>query len=246
MIGSLSAQYSYENAARTLFHAEGGLDREITSSTVYAGGTVESRLGNIRADLLHSLEGNGGTQYDAAYQFGIAAGSHGAAFGARDLDTSALVIALSGDATDAAFDVMVDDVARGRLKVGQRLSLFVPGYRSYKIRLVPTSAAPVSYDTVTREATLYPGNVRSFVWRVQSYFTIFAQAVSPAGVPIGNALVQSPKGIGETDGNGFFQLDVRRDDEATVRKSDGVKCRLRFPPVRPTNDFASLGKVICQ
>ena len=245
-VGSLSAQYSYESPDRTLINAEAGFDRDLHSSTVHAGGLVDSRFGAFRADILHSVEGRGGTQYDLAYQSAVAISAHAAAWGGRDLDRSAMVIGVEGDAAGAPFDVLVDDVPRGRVKVGQHLSLFVPAYRTYTVRLVPIGASPVSYDTSAREVTLYPGNVRSLVWRAQSYFTIFAQATSADGASIGNALVQSPKSIAETDDNGYFQLDVRDDDPITVRKPNGEDCRITLAKLTTKKDFASMGKVICR
>ena len=245
-VGSISAQYSHESADRTLIQAEAGLDRDVDSAGVHARGALDGRFGEIRADLLHNLEGRGGTQYDIAYQSAIALGAHAAAWGARDPDQSAIVIAVGGDAADVKFDVIVDGVARGRVRTGGSLSLFVPGYRTYKVRLVPVGAVPVDYDSSTRSVTLYPGNVQSLAWRAQRYFTIFAQAVSPDGSKIADALVQSPKGIGETDADGHFQLDVRSGDPVTLRKTDGGECRIALAKAAPAGDFASVGRVICR
>ena len=141
---------------------------------------------------------------------------------------------------------MVDDVQRGRIKAGQRLSLFVAGYRRYRIRLIPIAAAPVSIDSAVREVTLYPGNVQTLVWRAESYFTLFAQAMSRDGVPIRDALVQSAKGIAETDSNGYFQIDVRRSDPITIARNDGAPCVVKLAKLAVANNFASIGKVICK
>jgi len=132
------------------------------------------------------------------------------------------------------------------VRAGRHLLLFVPPYRLYHVRLVPAAAAPVDYDTATREVTLYPGNVQSLEWQAQSYFTIFGQAVSAAGAPISDALVQSPKGIAQTDSKGYFQLDVRRDDPITIAKAGGSPCHIKLGNVSPNNDFASVGKVVCE
>lgn len=246
VIGSLNAEYSYEDSGRTLLQANAGFDRDISASTVHAGALVDSRFGNVRGDIVHDLEGNGATQYDVAYQSAVALSPHSAVWGARDVDQSAMVIALGGDARDASFNVLVDGVSRGQVKIGDRLSLFVPAYRTYKVRLEPTAPFAVSYDSSAREITLYPGNVKTLAWTAQSYFTIFAQAVSPAGMAIANSHVQSPKGIGETDSNGFFQLDVRHGDPVTVQTANGAECRIDLANVVVKNDLASLGRVICR
>ena len=61
-----------------------------------------------------------------------------------------------------------------------------------------------------------------------------------------DALVQSPKGIGETDADGYFQLDVRSGDPVTLRKTDGGECRIALAKAAPAGDFASVGRVICR
>jgi hypothetical protein len=142
--------------------------------------------------------------------------------------------------------VLVDEAKRGRIRVGQRLSLFVPGYRTYRIRLVPSAATPVSYDPAVREVTLYPGNVQSLEWRAKSYFTIFAQAISAKGAPIAGSPVQTGEGIAETDDHGYFQVDVSEGEPVTIASGDGSSCRVELPKMVLKNDFASLGKVVCR
>jgi hypothetical protein len=245
-VSSFSAQYAHETEDRTVLNLNAGLDRDIGSSTVHGGGTLHSRFGNLRADILHRLEGRGGTQYDVAFQSGLAVGPGALALGARDMEQSALIVSVNGDAREAAFDVLVDEVARGRVKAGRNLSLFVPGYRTYRVRLVPTAASAVSYDAAARDVTLYPGNVQALEWKADSYVTVFAQAVLPSGAPIANALVETAKGIAQTDSNGYFQVDVRQGDPITVSKGDSPMCQIQLPDLRIRNDFASAGKAVCK
>ena len=114
------------------------------------------------------------------------------------------------------------------------------------MRLVPVEAGAVDFDAGAREITLYPGNVQSLRWAAQSYFTLIAQAVSPAGAPIVNALVESGKGVAETDANGYFQIDMRRDDQIRIARNGAAACLVRLPDVTVRDDYASVGKVVCQ
>jgi hypothetical protein len=243
---NFTAQYSYGSEEGALVNLEGGLDRNIAASTLHAGGTADTRFGNLRADVLHNLEGNGGTQYDIAFQSGVAFGGHAVAVGARETQPSAMLVSVSGDAPETSFNVLVDDVARGRLKIGQQLSLFVPAYRTYKVRVVPQDVAPVSYDDAAREITLYPGNVQALSWRAESYFTLFGQAVSPSGAPIADALVHTGEGIAQTDANGYFQIDMRRGDVLAIQSSKSASCHVKLGAIVAKDDFASVGKVVCQ
>ena len=245
-VSSFSAQYSHETEGGTLVNFEGGADRNVDSSTIHAGGNLDSRYGALRGGLLHNLEGSGATQYDVTFQSGMALGSHAASLGGRDVEQSAVVISLGGDAAKSLFKVLVDDVDRGQVKIGQRLSLFMPAYRTYRIRLVRAAPDTVSFDGAAREVTLYPGNVQYLAWRAESYFTVFAQAISTKGTPITNALVQTPKGVAETDVNGYFQIDLRHDDPITIVIAEGSTCRIKLGNVVVKNDFASVGKVVCK
>ncbi len=243
-VGNVTAQYSHEGQDGTILNVEAGADRSIDTSTLNAGTTVYSRLGNLRADLIQNVEGSRQTQYDVSYETGIALTKHAASLGGKDLQQSALIVTVHGD-SGASFNVLVDEVVRGRVKAGQRFSLFLSGYRTYGVRLVPTASATLDYDSATREVTLFPGNVQLLDWRTESFFTIFAQAMTSKGAPIVDALVRSPKGISQTDRNGYFQLDVRNGDPVTIEQREGQTCQVALPKVMTKNDFASLGRVVC-
>ena len=208
---------------------------------------AELALPPLREAVVAGLDGEGGTQFGMTLQSGMAISSHSAILGGRDLEPSALVVEVKGDARNAEFDILIDDAVRGRVSPGQRFSMFVPGYRVYTVRLRPTTASSVSYDSAPRVVTLYPGNVQTLVWTAQSYFTMFAQAMAADGRPIANALVRAAKTVAETDADGYFQIDIGRNDPITITEKSGASCRLAAPKVvQPRNDFASVGKVLCQ
>lgn len=244
--GSFAAQYSRATDGGTQLTGELGTDRDIDSSTVHATGIMLSNAGNLRADLVHNLSGARTTQYDLSFQSGLALSAGGASLGARQSEPSAIIVSVDGDAAGASFTVLVDEVARGRVSPGSSLSLFVPAYRTYRVRLVPVGAPAVDYDSGSRTVTLYPGNVQPLRWKAQSYFTLIAQAVSPTGSPITDALVETKKGVAQTDANGYFQIDMRRDDPISIARAGAPACLVRLPGFTVRDDFASVGKVVCQ
>jgi Mat/Ecp fimbriae outer membrane usher protein len=246
-VSTFTAQYSHQTQDETLITYEGGLDRNIDSSAARAGGTIYSRYGNGRANVLHNLEGNGGTQYDVSFQSGFALGAASPpAWGARHAEPSAILVSVDGDAPDAQFNVIVDDAVRGRVQTGQRFSLFVPAYRTYRVRLAPIDAPSLSFDNAARDVTLYPGNVKSLEWRAERTFALFGQAISLDGRPLANSLVQTAKAVSETDAQGYFQIDMRRGDQITIGKAGEGQCHVALGYVDVNNDFASVGKVTCQ
>jgi hypothetical protein len=246
IVGNLGAQYSHEDSDRTLIGLEAGVDRSVETATLHAGGTLYSRFGNLRADVLQNLESRAGAQFGVTVQSGLALSPAAAAVGGRDLEQSAIIVSVAGDAPQAEFQVLIDNAVRGRIKTGARLSLFVPAYRTYRVKLVPTVASSVRYDMAPREVTLYPGNVQNLVWNAEGYFTMFAQATSDDGTPVAGALVKTARSVAETDPNGYFQIDVARHDVMTVVRSDGRSCEIKVPHVAVERDFASAGKLLCQ
>jgi Mat/Ecp fimbriae outer membrane usher protein len=245
-VGSVSGQWFYQDEERTQVGLEGALQRDVETSSARANAFVATQLGSLRADVLHGLEGNGATQYGVTVQTGIAIGSRAVELGGRDLNQSAVIASIAGSAKDATFDVLIDEVPRGRLGTSRRLPIFLEPYRSYRLRLRPVGSTSVNYDSSTRTVTLYPGNVEHLAWTAESLFTVFGQAVSPAGQPIANAMVMSRRGVGQTDDNGFFQIDVESNDALAFKLDGETKCDVTLAGLNVHGDYARLGKVVCR
>lgn len=246
MVRSFSAEYFHENEDRTQVSAYAGYNRSLDTSDVHAGAAIYSRLGSARGDVLHPLEGQGGLQYGLTVQAGAAIGRDELALGGRDVEESALVVSVDGDRGRSAFDVLVDEQPRGRLVAGASIPIFLQPYRSYKVRLRPVGPLSVDYDSTTRSITLYPGNVANVRWTARSLFTVFGQAVRPDGRPVANAMVQSERGIGETNDEGYFQVDVAGGDRLSFTSGVSGACEARIATVKGEEDLVPLGKVICQ
>jgi len=245
MVGGVAANYFYEDSNRTQLSASAGIDRSLESTAAHVGGTVYSRFGNVRADVLDNLEGRGGVQYGVTMQSAVAISGSQIGVGGRELDDSAVLVEVGGNAGSATFQVLVNDMPLGHVRAGGQLPIHLQPYRAYEIRLRPDNAAAVQFDTGAQKVTLYPGTVRVVRWTAQSYFTAFGQAVGIDGRAISNAMVEAPHAVGETDDNGYFQVDVAGDDLLTFTRA-GTRCEVRVSGAKPNNDFASLGKVICK
>lgn len=244
MVGGLSANYLYEDSSRTQLSTGGGIERGIDSTVAHGGATLYSRYGNVRADLLKSLEDHGDLQYGFTLQSAVAVSSGAIGLGSRDLDDSAVIIQVSGSGS-STFQVFVNDMPYGRVRAGGQLPIHLQPYRTYDVRVRPERAAAVTVDGAPQNVTLYPGSVRVLRWAAHSYFTAFGQAVGSDGSPIGHAMIQAPHSIGETDSNGYFQVDVS-DGEAVTLTSGGLRCGFAISGDNPEKDLVSLGKVLCK
>ena len=246
MIGSLTAQYFHEAQDRTQVTASAGIGRNLDSSEVHANGTIYSRFGSARGDLLHPLGGKGGLQYGLTVQSGAAMSANALAVGGRDIGESALVVSLEGERGRPAFEILVNGQPRGRIAAGESLPIFLPPYREYEVRIRPVGPASVDYDSAPREITLYPGNVGRMTWVARAFFTAFGQALRPDGHPVANATVQSPSGIGETDDNGYFQIDVAAGETLSFDSAGAGACQAIVGSAQKKDDLVALGKVVCR
>ena len=246
MVGSLAGEIYHQGDDRTELNGTAAVERTIDDINVRAGGALYSRFGIARGDVLQRFGKRSGTQYGLNLQAGLALSPESAALGGRELQQSALIATVAGDAADTTFDVLVNEVPKGRIRSGQRLPIYLPAYRAYQVRLRPVHAASVSFDTQAREVTLFPGTVATMRWGVDMTFTVFGQALDAKGLPITAARVESRHGTGETDANGFFQIDVAKGDLVIFNRSADDTCRVTLSNVEPKAGYAALGKVVCR
>ena len=244
-VGSLSAQWFHEDEDRTQISFEGAVQRDVETATARANAHIASQLGSARAEVLHNVEGHGGTQYGLTFQTGIAVGSRAISLGGRDVNQSAVIASLAGSAAGSAFDILIDEVPRGRLMAGSTVPIFLEAYRAYSLRLRPIGAIPLAYDSGTRTVTLYPGNVEHLIWDAQRLVTVFGQAVRPNGAPVAHAAIALSRGIGQSDDSGYFQVDAAAGDVLQFKSGDET-CNVAVAGIKPDSDYARLGRVICQ
>lgn len=245
-VTSTTAQYSYQNADQTELSLAAGLDRDIVSTTGRAGANLQSRFGSVRAEVLHQVEGGTRTQYALTAQTGALFSRNDVLLGGRNLEQSALIVSLSGDSGKSEFDVLVNEQPRGRLSAGERLPIFLQPYRAYYVRLRPVDAASVWFDAAPREATLYPGNVQHIGWRTEQLVTVFGRVVDVEDKPVADALVTSKRSVGQSDANGYFQVEVSANETLSFAANDNRSCSATLGALDVRDDFAAVGKVICK
>jgi hypothetical protein len=245
-VGDTTAHFAYGDEDGTDIALAGGLAREIDSTTAHAEGSVYSRFGSLRGEVSRDFEGSKRTQFGLSLQTGAVANRDDFVLGGRNLEESGLVISVDGSARDAQFDVLIDGQPRGRVKAGDRLPVFLRPYHAYSVRLRPVDAASVWFDASARELTLYPGNVEHLRWSVENLLTVFGRAVREDGTPVADAMVTSKKGIGQSNSEGYFQIETSASDVLSFDSGNGKACNIIIKGLGQERDYASLGKVICR
>ncbi len=245
-VGDTTAHFSYSGEDGTDLSVAGGLTRELASTTAHAEGVVYSRYGTARGEVLRDFEGDRRMQYGLNLQTGAVLDRDDAVIGGRNLSESALVVRVDGAPVNSEFDVLVNEQPRGRVGAGQRLPIFLQPYRSYSVRLRPVKSGSLWYDSAARSFTLYPGNVQHVRWQVEHLLTLFGRAVRPDGRPVADATIASTRGVGQSDSNGYFQIEAAEKDALSFAMPDGGACSVRVGQLAKQQDYASLGKVLCQ
>jgi len=245
-VGDTTAHFAYADENGTDLSLAGGVTREIDSTAGHAEAVVYSRLGSARGQVLHDFEGTNRTQYGLTVQTGAVLNRDDAVLGGRNLAQSAVIVSVDGAPDGSQFDILVDGHSRGRVKAGRRVPIFLEPYHSYSVRLRPLNAASVWFDTASRALTLYPGNVQHVRWHVEHLLTIFGRAVGPDGKAVADATVTSRRGIGQSDSNGYFQIETSSDDALSFEIAGGTKCRVTLGGLDQKLDYAAVGRVLCQ
>jgi hypothetical protein len=245
-VGSVSAQYSYNDNNDTSVSVTAGVDHDSALTAGHAAALVYSRFGSARGEIRKDFSGTNPLQYSLSIQTAAAVSGAGAIVGGKHLDDSALIVSVAGEGVDAEFDVLIDDQPRGRLKSGGRLPIFLPPYRAYKVRLKPVNAASVWFDTATRKVTVFPGNVANERWTVERIQTVFGRAVYSDGSPVANALLTARRGVSETDENGYFQVDVTSNEAVSFKTTGQGTCTVRLGKLTQPRDYSGIGEVVCR
>jgi len=246
-VGDTTAHFSYADETGTDLSLAGGVTRELDGSSAHAEGTLYSPLGSVRGQILHQLDGDGLSQFGLTLQSGAIVNHDDLVLGGRDLAESAVVVSVDGAPEDGTeFDVLVNGQRRGRLRSGHRLPIFLQAYRSYAITLHPVAAASVWYDSAARNVTVYPGNVQPLLWHVEHLLTVFGRAVHADGTPVADAVVTSRRGVGQSNPEGYFQIETSADDSLAFDAADGSRCKVVIGGLRQQLDYAGVGKVLCQ
>jgi hypothetical protein len=242
-VGSVNSEWSGSSEAFGHYSIGAGLDRAIDGTSARGRGSIDSRYGNLRADLLHNFASE--TQYSLSVQSGAAVGPR-ASVGGYNISESAMIVEVDGAQSAGRFEVLVDDAPMATVDAGKRATIFLQPYRRYAVRLRPLASASVHYDSGVRQVTLFPGNVDRQIWKAVQTFTVFGQLVDSNGLPITNGLLHGDHGAGSSDANGYFQIDVAANDRVTLDGAHGQACQLMLGKLEPRKGYSAAGKVVCR
>ena len=250
-VASVAGSYTLPDYLGHRSTARAGVRRSDSRTQFNAGARSTGPFGRYTASANHSRGGgSANTSFAATLSAGLAIDRKGIAAGGRSRTESAVIVKIRGADDKAKFHVMVDGQPRHIFIGDTTKPIFLRAYRKYAISIRPVvvnrERSFANVDTSPRDVVLYPGTVRTIVWRVVQVFAVFGRAVGPRGAPVANAVVKGVNGVAETDAAGYFQAELKSTSrQLRFQDGKGRECVASLKTIKPRNGFARLGKVAC-
>ncbi|WP_380785319.1 TcfC E-set like domain-containing protein [Sphingomonas sp. R86521] len=248
-VGGVAASWQHDHVLGGDAAVAGSVEREVEGTLVRGRADLRTAKAAVSVDVAQPIAGdNGATQYSFNFQTTAAVMRGHFALQGRDQNDSIIVVSVDGAAKGTPFEVLVDNAPRGTVHAGAQLSIAMPAYRRYTVRLRPAGTDIVRVDGDARQVSLYPGNVARVTWSAQRVVATFGRIVWPDGTAVANAAVYVTGAIGNTDENGYFQIEAGANAVAKVQAADGRTCRLPLAPTAggaDTNGYRALGTLVC-
>ncbi|MEX0943225.1 MAG: CS1-pili formation C-terminal domain-containing protein [Pseudomonadales bacterium] len=244
-IGNLSSNWQdgdkyLSDISMTMRAVEERTDRTLESQFDYA-----SDLGRANLEAVYSQQ-NERLGYGGSVFTSIIANADTLALGGKQQAQSAIVLDIDGQATDAYFDVLVNNSPKTNAKIGSRTIVGLAPYDTYHVELKPRGNSLVNFDNARRSATLYPGNVVTMGWKTTRVLVAFGQISDAKGSPIPNAVIDGVLGLATTDEFGFFQAEIESGTRAFRVRTRQSECEVTLPAFDTTELVVMLNELTCR
>ena len=246
VIGGIGGSWQRENVLGGDAALAAGVEQEANGTLVRGRADLNTARASFYADVAQPLAGdNGSTQYSVNFQTTAAVTAHGIALQGREQQDSVISVDVDGAAKGTPFEVLIDNAPRGTVRAGTPLTVPVPAYRQYAVRIRSTGSDLMQFDASARVVSVYPGTVSRQIWAAHRVVAMFGRIVWPDGAPLADAAVRTTGAIGSTDANGYFQIEAGTETMLSVRAADGRTCQLPLRARPIPQGYAPLGTLIC-
>jgi len=179
------------------------------------------------------------------FQTTFAAGAGQLRIAGKTTSESLLVAHVDGAKADDTFEVLVNEQPAGTLAGTRALTLALPAYRSYSLRIRPTGERLLAYDSAARAVALYPGTVAQVQWKASPITIKVGRLIDANGLPVRGAVLTARGAWAETDDQGHFQIEAPDDVELTVALPDGSSFASILPAGRARAGLFRVGTIVC-
>jgi len=244
-VGSIAG--TWENAVAGGELALGaGYDHQPRQDDVILSSEFRHPLATFAGEFVHSDKAPASvSQYSLGFQTTLTAGGGAVSVAGKTTTESMIVARVDGARPGDRFEVLVNDQVSGTINGTEAVTVPLPAYRGYQVRIRPVGESLLSYDNSVRSVGLYPGAVTSLRWTASPVSIKFGRLIGPDGKPIAGASITGRGVWSETDEQGYFQVEVPDDAPLTVTTRDGRTFSITLPAADKSGDIARLGSIAC-
>jgi hypothetical protein len=244
-VGSVSGAWNFAAAGGELA-VGAGAEHQPRQQDFFVSSELRHPVGSLRGNLVRSDHDSGSTtQYAAAFQTTVAAGAGSLQVAGRTTTESMLIASVAGSRNHDRFELLVDEQIVGTIEGLESLTVPLPAYRAYHVRIRPVGRDLVSYDSSSREVGLYPGSVTRLSWSAAPLTIKFGRLVGPDGRPIAGASMTGKGVWSVTDDDGYFQVEIPEGQIMQVTLRDGATFAIELPAASSGRLFADIGQMVC-
>lgn len=244
-VGETQANLSGSVSESAEFSTSGAIGRDLSGAYGRASGLFRTSDMNLRGDLLHGLGGDDLSYFSAAVDTAFVFDGGQLTLGAQNVADSAIVISPRTASDDQHVEVLVDESLRGQASVRRPLLLFLKPYELHRVRIRPTGSSTSNYDSAERMVATYPGKVTSLSWIMVRTASVFGRALDEQNQPIARARIESSREVGQSDDEGYFQIEAAVGERLLV-KSKGGSCQLDAVLDAADQTYVDVGVQICR
>lgn len=244
-VGSVSGAWNFAAAGGELA-VGAGAEHQPRQQDFFVSSELRHPVGSLRGNLVRSDHDSGSTtQFAAAFQTTVAAGAGSLQVAGRTTTESMLIASVAGSRDHDRFELLVDEQIVGTIEGVESLTVPLPAYRAYQVRIRPVGRDLVSYDSSSREVGLYPGSVTRLSWTAAPLTIKFGRLVDPDGRPIAGASMTGRGVWSQTDDDGYFQVEIPEGEIVQVTLRDGATFAIELPAAVAGRLFADIGQMVC-
>jgi len=245
LYGGANVSRRFDDVLDAQVQVDGGVQH--VSGTSFADARVQARgrVGDASLDLVQPLDGRD-LQYGASVHTALVVGQSGVRLGEAASGDAMVIVGVDADQRDASFEVLVDNRVAAVAKSGTKVTLALPSYRTYAVRIRAKGGVLSAYDANARQVSLYPGNVARLNWRARPVVSVFGRLVSADGQPIVNAEIAAGGDLAQSDEQGHFLIQTGTGATLTVHARDGLLCKVALPSIAPVEGYATIGDQVCR
>ncbi len=200
---------NWHNDPSSTLRVDQQLSGEVNDFGTYLGGQL--RLSGRRGRASTTVAYRDGDDFRSVNYLGnfntsILSAENTFAWGGDTALDSAVVVGIDGGKAQP-FEILVDGVRRGTAVAGERSVVHLPAFGSYDLTLKPLADGFFDYRESQQTVTLYPGNVATTTYAVESIVLVLGRLVKD-GVPLAETRISIGEHSTVTDEFGVFQMEM--------------------------------------